>query len=107
MIIPVLDTYLAERKSPVKQELFLSWKSTIQFDHASTSRDVHREQTEPITDEGEVRSLSAVRFRGWHEAERHFLGLGAKQESLRHVDESLRKTGVAILICDAEGTCSS
>ena len=53
--------------------------------------------TEPITDEGEMRSLSAVRFRGWHEAERHFLGLGAKQESLRHVDESLRKTGVAIL----------
>jgi hypothetical protein len=53
--------------------------------------------TEPIADEGEVRSLSGVRFRGWHEAERHFLGLGAKQESLRNVNESLRKTGVAIL----------
>jgi hypothetical protein len=53
--------------------------------------------TEPIADESEVRSLSGVRFRGWHEAERHFLGLGAKQESLRKVNESLRKTGVAIL----------
>ena len=53
--------------------------------------------TEPIADEGEVRSLPSVRFRGWHEAEQYFLGLGAKQESLRDVDESLRRTSVATL----------
>jgi hypothetical protein len=50
-----------------------------------------------IGDEGEARSLPSIRFRTWHEAERHFLALGAKQKYLETADESLRKTSTAVL----------
>jgi hypothetical protein len=50
-----------------------------------------------ISDEGETKPLPSIRFRTWGIAQQHFAGLGAEQESLRKVDESLRKNGVAVL----------
>jgi hypothetical protein len=50
-----------------------------------------------IPDSGEDRTLQAIRFRTWSNAEKHFLALGARPESLRATDESLRRIGVAVL----------
>ena len=50
-----------------------------------------------ISDGGEAETLPSIRFRSWGNAEQHFLGLGAKRESLRVADESLKKNGVAVL----------
>jgi hypothetical protein len=52
---------------------------------------------EIISDAGETRALPSVRFRTWSSAEQHFLGLGAKEESLRTTDKLLKKHGVAVL----------
>ncbi len=50
-----------------------------------------------ITDEGQTKTLPSIRFRTWSNAEHHFLGLGANQESLRTTLESLKKNDVAVL----------
>ena len=105
MIIPVRNTYLAVSWE-IGDVRFVAYSNTMKhrfllhdLNHTILTVDITSVglPTEHIADDGEVRSLPSVRFRRWHDAERHFLGLGAKQESLRNVDESLRKTSVAIL----------
>jgi hypothetical protein len=46
---------------------------------------------------GESQSVPSLRFRSWHDAEQHLLGLGAGQESLNTTEDGLRKIGVAVL----------
>ena len=53
--------------------------------------------TEILPREGTAQSVPSLRFRSWHDAEQHLLGLGAAQDALNSAKEGLKKVGVAVL----------
>ena len=53
---------------------------------------------EDISDAGPMaQSVPTHQFNSWEEAEKHFLALGASQETLDAVADAVKKTGIARL----------